>query len=289
VTEATRPNVIARHGRWVALAAAVALTAKGEYDLALMVNYDPSVAFLFPVALDVYAASAFARHKRGDVLAGVLLMIGAQAAVHLVPLGITDGEQMPWGLVLAVSCVPPIVAWRAHSLGEGSRSSKPVADRPAPDVVSRVEVPAVAPQPVSPVPSTAVARTDVAPVAPPVSHDATTAPGDVAPVSYDRAPDVAPNVEVSHDDTTGAGRDATPATVDAHPRHDTFGADVAPRNGRRPSRQERVSEAVRLVQLEGMAARAAAQQLGLGDAAGIKAVQRAVKRVNGHEPELTNT
>ncbi|MFG1898708.1 hypothetical protein ACGFIP_32340 [Micromonospora zamorensis] len=100
----------------MALAAAAALTSKGEFDLAVMVHYPWYLAPLFPLALDVYLATAGALKSRADVAISLLLMIGAQVAVHLTDHFISEGEQVPWGLILGVSCIPPIVAWRAKSL-----------------------------------------------------------------------------------------------------------------------------------------------------------------------------
>lgn len=111
-------------GAWIALGAAVALTAKGEFDLAIVVHYPKLLAPLFPVMLDVYVAVAFHRKRWGDVIAGLTLMLICQIAVHLLPVFITEGEQVPWGLVVAVVCVPPIVAFRTHALTGKSRTEQ---------------------------------------------------------------------------------------------------------------------------------------------------------------------
>lgn len=111
-------------GRWISLAAAVALTAKGEYDLAVLCHYPRELAALYPVMLDVYVVVAFSRHRHGDVLAGLALMLGCQVAAHLLPALAESPERVtaPWGLVMAVACVPPIVLLRTHALGSRSRA-----------------------------------------------------------------------------------------------------------------------------------------------------------------------
>ncbi len=103
-------------GPWIAMAAAVVLTAKGEFDLAVLAHFSPKIAWMFPVMLDVYVITAFHRRRWADMVVGMLLMIFCQIAVHLVPVFITEGEEVPWGLVVAVACVAPIVVVRVKSL-----------------------------------------------------------------------------------------------------------------------------------------------------------------------------
>ncbi|MEU4214051.1 hypothetical protein [Actinoplanes sp. NPDC026623] len=101
--------------RWVALTAAALLTAYGEFELATLVGFTPWLAWLLPIAMDVYAYCAFAARRRVDVLAALGLMIVCQALAHLLAAGIITPH---WGLVVAVSAVAPIICWRVHHLGD---------------------------------------------------------------------------------------------------------------------------------------------------------------------------
>lgn len=287
-----KPGIVASWGRWVALAAAVALTAKGEYDLARMAHYGERMAILFPISLDVYAAAAFARHRRGDVFAGLLLMIGCQIAVHLVPLYITGGEHVPWALVIAVSCIPPIVAWRVHGLGTGRARVEISQPVPAPaddedDVRDASFDPWSLAEPArdTSLPIHADASLgdpfDVPVMRQPAQemtrHDASALPsGDVRlthPVAINGA---ALMRHVGTDDASDDRPDE--ADVTRQPER------VKTRRGPKPGKDERLAEALRLVDLEKMSARAAAHKLGLNE----QAVQRYVRRhkTNGHQVEV---
>ncbi|RAO26123.1 Protein anoxia up-regulated [Micromonospora noduli] len=103
-------------GPWVAMAAAVILTAKGEFDLAVLAHFSAWIAWMFPVMIDVYVITAFHRRRWKDMVIGMLLMIFCQIAVHLLPVYITTGEETPWGLVVAVACIAPIVVVRVKML-----------------------------------------------------------------------------------------------------------------------------------------------------------------------------
>ncbi|WP_254877106.1 hypothetical protein [Verrucosispora sp. NA02020] len=105
-------------GPWIAMAAAVILTAKGEFDLAVAAHFSPWIAWMFPVMLDVYVITAFSRKRWKDMVVGMLLMIFCQIAVHLLPVYIDTkaGEEVPWGLVVAVACIAPIVVVRVKML-----------------------------------------------------------------------------------------------------------------------------------------------------------------------------
>ncbi|WP_043726515.1 hypothetical protein [Micromonospora maris] len=100
------------------MAAAVILTAKGEFDLAVAAHFSPYIAWMFPVMLDVYVITAFHRRRWKDMVVGMLLMIFCQIAVHLLPVYIDTkaGEEVPWGLVVAVACIAPIVVVRVKML-----------------------------------------------------------------------------------------------------------------------------------------------------------------------------
>ncbi|MBQ1076413.1 hypothetical protein KBX06_25125 [Micromonospora sp. C31] len=107
------------------MAAAVILTAKGEFDLAVLAHFSKWIAWMFPVMLDVYVITAFHRRRWKDMVVGMLLMIFCQVAVHLLPVFITEGEETPWGLVVAVACIAPIVVVRVKILT--GRTGKEIA------------------------------------------------------------------------------------------------------------------------------------------------------------------
>lgn len=110
-------------GRPVVLLAALAMSAPGEYQLARLAGWDPSVAWLMPVTVSVYAAVAAViaatRPKgvagRGSALVGagvaLALALAAQVVAHLVTAGHMATSA---ALVAATSAVPPIVV--AHML-----------------------------------------------------------------------------------------------------------------------------------------------------------------------------
>ncbi|MEU7843967.1 hypothetical protein AB0B39_23740 [Micromonospora sp. NPDC049114] len=118
-------RAIHEHGGIVAMVAAAALTAKGEWDLAVMVHYPKPIAWLLPVALDVYLATAAAKRAKVDIVIGLLLMIACQVAVHLVP----KGHEAPWQLVVGAVCVPPIIALRATLGMKGNGEAEEQAAR----------------------------------------------------------------------------------------------------------------------------------------------------------------
>jgi hypothetical protein len=103
-------------GPWVAMVAAVVLTAKGEFDLAVLAHFNEWIAWMFPVMIDVYVIASFHRRRWADMITSALLMIFCQIAVHLLPVYITENEQTPWGLVVAVACIAPIVVVRVKTL-----------------------------------------------------------------------------------------------------------------------------------------------------------------------------
>ncbi len=121
----TKKDGFAAAGPWVAMAAAVILTAKGEFDLAVLAHFSSYIAWMFPVMIDVYVVTAFHRRRRADMVIGMLLMIFCQIAVHLLPVYITEGEDTPWGLVVAVACIAPIVVVRVKVLT--GRTAKEIA------------------------------------------------------------------------------------------------------------------------------------------------------------------
>ncbi|WP_415648170.1 hypothetical protein [Stackebrandtia soli] len=127
-----------RATRLISLGAAMILTAHAEHALAVAVGFNPVLAWLFPVMLDLYAVSAFRAHARRDIGAAIVLMIVCQVLAHLL----TAGMVVPaWWLVIPVSAVAPIVLWRGHHLT--TITPAPVADpapTPAAPVASIVEL-----------------------------------------------------------------------------------------------------------------------------------------------------
>ncbi|WP_327029686.1 hypothetical protein OG989_03970 [Micromonospora sp. NBC_01740] len=116
-------------GERIALGTAVLLTAKGEFDLAVMAHFAVWIAWLYPLMLDVYVITAFHKRRWLDVAISLALMLFSQIAVHLVPVFITDGEQVPWGLVMAVACIAPIVVVRVKALTGKTREEIEAAKR----------------------------------------------------------------------------------------------------------------------------------------------------------------
>jgi hypothetical protein len=114
---------------WLALAAALAVTAHAEYELARACGFGSVVAAGVPAALDIYAVRALRVHR--DVLAVVVAMIAVNAASHLV-----SAQLLPvsWPLVVAVSAIAPLVLWRVHALR--AQPHVPAADAPAADTAS---------------------------------------------------------------------------------------------------------------------------------------------------------
>ncbi|MEU6217244.1 hypothetical protein ABZ845_06925 [Streptomyces sp. NPDC047022] len=115
---------------WVALVAAVVLTASGEYNLARLVGFGPVVAAMLPAAIDIYAVAAVRQEK--DQAPAIGLMFLANAVYHLAERKIIglDGGVPAWWLVIIVSGIGPYVVWRVHALmhhdenGEGQGSDE---------------------------------------------------------------------------------------------------------------------------------------------------------------------
>ncbi|MFD4144414.1 ATP synthase F0 subunit B [Streptomyces sp. NPDC058572] len=122
---------------WVALVAAVVLTASGEYNLARLVGFGPVVAAMLPAAIDIYAVAAVRQEK--DQAPAIGLMFLANAVYHLAERKIIglDSGLPAWWLVIIVSGIGPYVVWRVHALmhhdenGEGQDSDS-VATPPFP-------------------------------------------------------------------------------------------------------------------------------------------------------------
>lgn len=118
-------------GERIALGTAVLLTAKGEFDLAVLAHFAVWIAWLYPLMLDVYVITAFHKRRWLDVAISLALMMFSQIAVHLVPVFITEGEETPWGLVMAVACIAPIVVVRVKALTGKTRAEREAEERDA--------------------------------------------------------------------------------------------------------------------------------------------------------------
>jgi hypothetical protein len=105
---------------WAALAAVLVVLASAEYQLAVACGFGQYVAAGVPAALDVYALAAL--RARRDVLAVVTVLIGVNAASHLVEVGLLPVSVT---LVVAVSAVAPLVLWRVHRLSEQQTEPRP--------------------------------------------------------------------------------------------------------------------------------------------------------------------
>ncbi|MFJ2007389.1 hypothetical protein [Streptomyces chartreusis] len=126
---------------WAALIAVLVVLASAEYRLAVACGFGQYVAAGVPAALDVYAIAAL--RARRDVLAVVAVLIGVNAASHLVEVGLLPVD-VP--LVVAVSAVAPLVLWRVHRLGEAPERTDAL------DVIQGMPEHAEAELPAEPVP-----------------------------------------------------------------------------------------------------------------------------------------
>lgn len=117
---------------WAAMLASIAVTAHGEWSLAVACGYATVVAAGLPIAIDAYAIRAMRAGR--EIFPPVVLMIATNAGAHLV-----HGDMLtvqPW-LVVLVSAIAPVVLWRVHAL----RKHESETTDPAP--VEYVETPTV--------------------------------------------------------------------------------------------------------------------------------------------------
>jgi hypothetical protein len=180
VTEETAPKrrpVVERYGPWVALYAAIALTASGEFELAVLVGFPSWIAWALPTACDVYVMQAMRR--RHDVTLALLLAVGANAVYHLAAtglFGVTAAGRPTWWLVVLVSAIAPLIVWRVHRITEDRipLSANETDNAPADTAVDPAPAADNSPVPVAP----AVASEAPPIVAPPtpVVADSTPAP-----------------------------------------------------------------------------------------------------------------
>jgi hypothetical protein len=148
-------RIAATGGRPVVLLAALAMSAPGEYRLATLAGWSPSVAVLMPLVLSAYAAVASvmaatcpdSRSAKAGAGMALALALTAQVIAHLVIAGYMSVGPV---LVAAVSAVPPLVAGHLMHLATVGRSgaerpSKSVTDnRPTEDASERPSVPQTA-------------------------------------------------------------------------------------------------------------------------------------------------
>lgn len=117
----------------IALAATIGLTASGEFALAQLAGWARELAWLLPVAIDVYVVQAFRRHR--DVAQALVLMVLANAVYHLASAGLfgVDAKERPeWWLIVGVAAIAPFVMWRIHRMSAPRRERRQqLPERPA--------------------------------------------------------------------------------------------------------------------------------------------------------------
>ncbi|MFF5778148.1 hypothetical protein ACFY7Y_14505 [Streptomyces virginiae] len=101
----------------IVIAAAVGLTASGEFYLARKVGFTKGVAWLLPVVIDVYVIQAFRRHR--DIAPAIGLTIAANVIYHLADAGLfgvkNDGRP-EWWLIAVVASIASLILWRIHRM-----------------------------------------------------------------------------------------------------------------------------------------------------------------------------
>ncbi|MFJ3839445.1 hypothetical protein ACIPY6_28615 [Streptomyces sp. NPDC090054] len=101
----------------IVTAAAVGLTASGEYELARKVGFDKQVAWLLPVVIDVYVIQAFRRHR--DIVPAIGLTVATNVIYHLADAGLfgvkNDGSPK-WWLIAIVASIASLILWRMHCM-----------------------------------------------------------------------------------------------------------------------------------------------------------------------------
>ncbi|WP_436773904.1 hypothetical protein [Yinghuangia sp. YIM S09857] len=139
-----RTNILGRVLPVVALLAAVALTASGEYHLYVWAGFGFFAAF-GPVCIDAYVIAAFRRRREVGWAIGVMVL--TNVTVHLLPL--LPGGWMHIVIRVAVAGLAPVVLWRVHELLHDGSASRD-ADQPGEQTEALpTDVPAVLPAPVT--------------------------------------------------------------------------------------------------------------------------------------------
>ncbi|MFI1799458.1 hypothetical protein ACH427_19205 [Streptomyces sp. NPDC020379] len=118
---------------WLVLAAALTMSAPGEFDLAVVAGWSRSVAWVMPLVVSAYGAVAAyvaakmpkdAPGRRSAVVgaAGALaLALAFQVTAHLMAAGFVQGSA--W-LVAAVSAAPPVVVAHMMHMPSAARAAK---------------------------------------------------------------------------------------------------------------------------------------------------------------------
>jgi hypothetical protein len=198
-----RPSAVERYGPWVALYAAIALTASGEFELATLVGFPGWIAWALPTAIDVYVVQAMRRHR--DVAGALVLMVATNAIYHLAASGLfgVTGAGLPaWWLVVLVAAIAPVIVWRVHRITEPRSAESQI---PLTDSTTRQDTPAPTPTPVPPVAKTAPVAPSASPV--PVAPTVAPAPEPVA----DKTPTTGGNDDRQNPPTDPAPAASKPA------------------------------------------------------------------------------
>lgn len=156
-----RRNLIDVGAPWVAVAAAVCLTATGEYQLARLAGWSSIIAAMLPVTIDIYVVTAIRQHR--DVAPALAMMMVANALYHLAERNLfgTDGRpgHLAWWLIVGCTAVAPLVIWRIHRIvPKASRGAVPALSRHETETTqdeTRPVAPAATPDPALPVASRA--------------------------------------------------------------------------------------------------------------------------------------
>lgn len=163
-----RAEVVKQTSIWVALAAAVVLTASGEWAFARMVGLGDTpmgdAGWALPLGLDVYAVTAF--RMRRDVAFALGLMAATNITYHVADrtgmgVRVVHGQVHPnvFLIIVAVIVVVAIV-WRVHRLLESDHHAEETAAEPAPDVTDGSAVRGDSGRTAIPAPDRTAARTE---------------------------------------------------------------------------------------------------------------------------------
>ncbi|MFE5547658.1 hypothetical protein ACFQ71_28070 [Streptomyces sp. NPDC056534] len=98
---------------WLAMGAALAVSAVAEYSLAVSCGFSPALAAGVPASLDIYSIKAM--QTGHDIPYAVIAMIVVQALSHLVAAGVIA---VSWPLIVLVSAIAPLVLWRMQVLSK---------------------------------------------------------------------------------------------------------------------------------------------------------------------------
>lgn len=228
----TGPNptraAVDQYGPWVAMYAAIALTASGEFELATLVGFPNWIAWAFPTAIDVYVIQAIRRRR--DVAAAISLGIVANALYHLAAAGLfgvskhsAHGHETydaKWWLIVGVAAVAPLIVWRVHRITEThaapeeASGSIPVGDSRRPPLPAK---PAGSIAPTGAVPALPAATETPAATSTTVAPEATSVGDKTPPVVADNSRQNAPADGDSSPAKTTASRAARKKATASRP------------------------------------------------------------------------